>query len=92
MDDLNTDQPQFRDPVSRMSHELRTPMTSIIGFSELLLEDETITGTPREYLAVISAEARRLSEMLNEFTAELRRDQCDSMTDPIDLTECLLYD
>jgi len=40
--------------VREMSHELRTPLTGIMGFAELLLEDETVIGKNREYLVVIS--------------------------------------
>ena len=71
-EELLPDQPVFRDTLSKMSHEMRTPLTSIMGFAELLLEDETITGTSREYLQIISAEARRMSEMLNEYISVLR--------------------
>lgn len=55
-----------------MSHEMRTPLTSIMGFAELLLEDETITGTSREYLQIISDESRRMSEMLDHYVSVLR--------------------
>ena len=35
------------DMVSLMSHELRTPITSIQGFADLLLEDESMKGNSR---------------------------------------------
>jgi signal transduction histidine kinase len=54
-----------------MSHELRTPLTSIMGFSELLLEDETLTGQTREYLTIINDESRKLSSMLNHYLSIL---------------------
>jgi hypothetical protein len=38
------------DMTSLMSHELRTPITSIKGFAELLLMDETIPEESREFL------------------------------------------
>ena len=62
---------KFEDTVREMSHELRTPLTSIMGFAELLLEDESITGLQREYLQTVSDEARRLSEMLNHYLSVL---------------------
>jgi two-component system, OmpR family, phosphate regulon sensor histidine kinase PhoR len=65
------DPKKLESSIREMSHELRTPLTSIMGFSELLLEDETITGQTREYLEVISAESRRLSEMLNHYLSIL---------------------
>ena len=54
-----------------MSHEVRTPLTSIMGFAELLLEDESLTGQTREYLTVISDESRKLSSMLNHYLSVL---------------------
>ena len=68
---METQKPTFETTVREMSHELRTPLTSIMGFSELLLEDETLTGQTREYLTVISDESRRLSEMLNRYLSIL---------------------
>lgn len=80
-EELLPDQPVFRDTLSKMSHEMRTPLTSIMGFAELLLEDETITGTSREYLQIISDEARRMSEMLNEYISVLRSESNDDKSD-----------
>ncbi len=54
-----------------MSHEVRTPLTSIMGFAELLLEDETVTGQTREYLTVISEESRKLSGLLDHYLSIL---------------------
>ena len=61
----------FENTVREMSHELRTPLTSVMGFSELLLEDETLTGQQREYLTMISEESRRLSSMLDHYLSAL---------------------
>lgn len=62
---------KFESTVREMSHELRTPLTSIMGFAELLLEDENLTGQTREYLTVISDESRKLSGMLNNYLSVL---------------------
>ncbi len=61
----------FGGKVREMAHEMRTPLTSIMGFSELLLEDENLTGQTREYLQVISDESRRLSSVLNHYLSVL---------------------
>jgi signal transduction histidine kinase len=47
-----------------LAHELRTPLTSILGFAELLLEDESITGKQREYLEIILEESIKMSGMI----------------------------
>ncbi len=53
--------------VSMVAHELRSPLTSISGFSELLLDDDMETGQQREYANIILTEATRLSELINKF-------------------------
>ena len=65
------------DMVSLMSHELRTPITSINGFAELLMIDETIPAEPREFLGIISTESQRLSKMINTFLAVSKLEQSD---------------
>ncbi|MCY7346861.1 MAG: hypothetical protein LH614_11655 [Pyrinomonadaceae bacterium] len=65
------------DMASLMSHELRTPVTSISGFAELLLLDETISEENREFLAIISSESQRLSKMLSTFLSVSNLEQSD---------------
>lgn len=65
------------DMASLMSHELRTPITSINGFAELLLLDESIPEESREFLAIISKESQRLSKMLTTFLSVSNLEQSD---------------
>jgi len=46
-----------------MSHEIRTPLNSIIGFSELFLEDPGDEG--REYVEIINSNSRHLLRLIN---------------------------
>jgi signal transduction histidine kinase len=48
------------------AHELRTPMSSILGFSELLLVHEFERTDQKEMLTIIAEQARRINGMLNE--------------------------
>tara|TARA_R100000027_G_scaffold52103_6_gene40890 strand:+ start:3056 stop:5764 length:2709 start_codon:yes stop_codon:yes gene_type:complete len=48
-----------------MSHELRTPLNPILGFTDLLLEDETDTGK-RECLDQIHESASHLIDLISE--------------------------
>ncbi|MBP7542281.1 MAG: PAS domain S-box protein [Ignavibacteriaceae bacterium] len=50
--------------LANMCHELRTPMTGIIGYSDLLSEDE-FAPTVVEYAQVIHKSAKRLMDTLN---------------------------
>ncbi len=65
------------DLTSLMSHELRTPVTSIQGFAELLLADETIPAESREFLEIICNESQRLSKMLTTFLSVSNLEQTD---------------
>src|SRR6266567_881737 len=55
--------------VSMVSHELRTPLTSIKGYVDLILTDETVgelTELQREFLGIVSNNARRLVSLVND--------------------------
>jgi two-component system phosphate regulon sensor histidine kinase PhoR len=65
------------DMTSLMSHELRTPITSIKGFSELLLMDKTISEEQREFLTIIANESQRLSKMISTFLSVSNLEQSD---------------
>jgi signal transduction histidine kinase len=57
---------QKTDFVSNVSHELKTPLTSIRMFSELLAEGRvTDAAKQRSYSNIISAEAARLTRLIN---------------------------
>jgi len=51
-----------------VSHELRTPLTSIIGYLELILEEEAgeVADEQRQFLTVIERNARRLLRLVGD--------------------------
>ncbi len=53
--------------ISTVSHELRTPMSSIMGFSELILTRKLSEERNKEYISIINSEARRLTTLINDF-------------------------
>ncbi len=55
---------QIRTEFAKLSHDVRSPLTSILGFAQLMLEDEAITGANREYLELIENDAKNLNAML----------------------------
>jgi PAS domain S-box-containing protein len=61
--------------VSLISHELRTPLTSILGYLELVLEDEDqpLTDEQRRYLTTVERNADRLLRLVGDllFTAQV---------------------
>jgi signal transduction histidine kinase len=55
------------DLVNTVSHELRTPLSGVLGFTKLLLTRDFDSETRRHYLGIVDAQARRLSELLDDF-------------------------
>jgi len=53
--------------VSMVAHELKSPLTSIYGFSELLMDSATDKRQMKEYIQVIQSESKRLTEFVNKF-------------------------
>jgi signal transduction histidine kinase len=53
--------------VNTVSHELRTPLSGVLGFTKLLLTREFDSETRRHYLGIVDAQARRLSDLINDF-------------------------
>ncbi|MDF1579748.1 MAG: PAS domain-containing sensor histidine kinase [Desulfuromonadales bacterium] len=51
--------------VSTAAHEFRTPLTAIIGFSELMLNDEFPRDEQHEFLTMIHDKAQSLSHLVN---------------------------
>jgi signal transduction histidine kinase len=53
------------DFISIASHELRTPLTTMVGYTEMLIEDETLPPEAHEMLKGISKGTRRLHEIMD---------------------------
>lgn len=52
--------------VADVSHELKTPITSIMGYSDTLLEGDYDEETREKFLKVISSEARRMARLVTD--------------------------
>lgn len=52
--------------LARMSHELRTPLTSILGFAEIMLEQEALTDAQRRYCQKIQNSGQQLKASLDQ--------------------------
>lgn len=52
--------------LANMSHEIRTPLNAVLGYTQLLMRDETITGNQRERLQLILVASQRLLGLIND--------------------------
>jgi signal transduction histidine kinase/CheY-like chemotaxis protein len=78
--------------LANMSHEIRTPMNSIIGFSELAMDDE-ISPNTREYLYKIMESAEGLLQIINDILdiSKVESGKMELEHIPFDLHEILGY-
>lgn len=51
--------------ISNLSHDLKSPITTLRGYSELLLQEELTPVQQRDYLVYINQSATDLSELIN---------------------------
>ena len=67
------------DFLAKMSHEIRTPMNSIIGFSELALDDDAISDRTAGFLNKILNNAKWLLGIINDIL-DISKVQSGQMT------------
>jgi signal transduction histidine kinase len=78
------------DLISLVSHELRTPLTSIVGYLDLVVEDEsTLTEEQRKFLEVVERNAKRLLSLVSDllFVAQSEAGRMTLEREPLNLRE-----
>ena len=50
--------------VRNLAHDVRSPMTSILGFTQLMLGDDSIDGENREYLQLVEGDVEKLNQLI----------------------------
>jgi len=50
--------------VRNLAHDVRSPMTSILGFTQLMLGDDSIDGENREYLQLVEGDVEKLNQII----------------------------
>ncbi|MFQ5872430.1 MAG: GAF domain-containing protein, partial [Dehalococcoidia bacterium] len=75
--------------VSIASHELRTPMTTIMGFSELLLHRAPPAGTRKDWLRRIHKDSQRLTAVVDDLlnVSRIQTGKLSLNIEPITLSE-----
>lgn len=78
---------QKDDFLSQVSHELRTPMTSVRSFSEILLNDDSVTDQERaQFVSIIHDESQRLTRLLDEIL-NISRLEAGTLSVPVEPVE-----
>jgi signal transduction histidine kinase len=78
------------DLLSLVSHELRTPLTSIVGYLDLVVEDETtLSEEQRHFLEVVGRNAKRLLSLVSDllFVAQSEAGRMTLAHEPLSLRE-----
>lgn len=55
--------------IANMSHEFRTPLNAVLGFSQEMLEDQTISSKYRDYLSIIHRNGQLQLSLINNVLA-----------------------
>jgi len=83
---INQNEKMQAEFISSLSHELRTPLTAITGWSETLIDNETLDKETRRGMRIILREAKRLTEMVIDLL-DFTRIQDDRMTLNVEQTD-----
>jgi signal transduction histidine kinase len=78
--------------VSSVSHELRTPLTSIVGYIELLLDEEefdNLDDEQRQFLGIVDRNCHRLTRLVDDilFIARVDAGRLSLELQSVDLAE-----
>jgi signal transduction histidine kinase len=77
--------------IAVVSHEVRTPLSSVLGFTKLLLKEDSDPETRRRYLGIVEAQAQRLAALLDDFLTldRLEKGQLGMRQELVDMTTLL---
>ncbi|MBS2209771.1 PAS domain S-box protein [Carboxylicivirga mesophila] len=77
--------------LANMSHEIRTPMNAIIGFSELLYQDESMPGEVKLYADIIFKNSLHLLNLINDIVdySKIEAEQVTICNEAINVNELI---
>ena len=79
-----------REFIATAAHELNTPLTTIFGFSEILLEQNHLPAEQKEYLAIIHEKAQALERIVDDLLDVGRIEAGRSVQ--LECSECRIQD
>jgi signal transduction histidine kinase/ActR/RegA family two-component response regulator len=69
--------------LANMSHEIRTPMHAILGFSQLLIRDDTLTQDQKEHLGIVNRSGNHLLSLINDILDISKIESGDMEMNPV---------
>ncbi|MBV9067064.1 MAG: hypothetical protein JO231_00005, partial [Acidobacteria bacterium] len=63
------------DLIAMLAHDFKGPLTTIVGFADVLAEDDRFDYEARQYLGMISSSAMRLASLATDTLALSRLEQ-----------------
>ena len=88
-DSLQETERQRREFIANVSHELKTPMTTIAGYTDGILDGTIPPSEEKQYLQIISDEARRLSRLVRRMLEVSQIQSRDMQRSPFDVCESM---
>ncbi len=78
--------------LANMSHELRTPLNAVLGFSNLMVQDDSIKEKHREHLGIIIRSSEHLLALINDVLdlSKVEAGRADLHSEIFDLHQLLL--
>lgn len=77
------------DFIAMVSHELRSPLTSILGFTDLLVQGDpgVLNNTQKDFMEIISQNTRRLIDLINNLLnlSKIEAGKVELKKEPLDL-------
>ncbi|MGL5033153.1 MAG: ATP-binding protein, partial [Microcystaceae cyanobacterium] len=65
--------------LAKMSHELRTPLNAILGFSQIMVRDQSLSETNHQHLKIINNSGEHLLSLIND-VLEMSKIEAGSLT------------
>jgi len=76
---------QAHSVLGTVAHDLRTPLAAVIGFTELLLDDEDLTAAQQSLAKRVSRAARTMTTLTEELVEAVTYGSSPVRSDPVDL-------